>query len=383
MEGIDRRAVFMRRALALAENGLYSAAPNPRVGCVIVLGGAVVGEGWHRRTGELHAEALALSQTGKDLRGAEVFVSLEPCAHKGKVGKTPSCAAALARAKPAIVHIAALDANPLTAGGGVAILKQAGIRVRVLPRHSELARRAVLLNAGFYSRMIRKRPWLRIKLAASIDGKTALNDGTSKWLTAEDARADVHKLRARSCAILTGVGTAKKDDPLLTVRAISTPRMPLRILVDSSLRAPRHLRMFNDGNKTIIATCQKPPPKNKFGKNTEVISVPGENAKTDLAALLSFLAARGINEITAEAGRKLCGALLACGLVDELVVYTAGCVLGDSALPMFALPPMKRLAKAPRFNIKSLDMFAGGDVRAVYENTAAVSALIRGLPKVK
>lgn len=231
-----------------------------------------------------------------------------------------------------------------------------------------------MLNAGFYSRMIKNRPWLRIKTAASIDGKTALASGKSKWLTAKPARVDVHKWRARSCAILTGVGTAQKDNPLLTVRHLSVPRQPLRVLVDSSLRAPPHLQMFNDGGKTLIATCQKPPPKKKFGKNTEVVQLPGADDKTDLTALLSLLAARGINEVMVEAGRKLCGALFAAGVVDELVVYTAARVLGGDALPMFASSPPKTIAAAPRFDVRSVDVF-GDDIRVVYENPAAVASL--------
>ncbi|MGI9337147.1 MAG: bifunctional diaminohydroxyphosphoribosylaminopyrimidine deaminase/5-amino-6-(5-phosphoribosylamino)uracil reductase RibD [Gammaproteobacteria bacterium] len=366
---------MMRRALDLAENGYYSASPNPRVGCVIARDNIVIGEGWHKASGAAHAETIALQNAikyGGDLHNAEVFVNMEPCAH---VGKTPSCAAALARAKPAAVHIAALDPNPLTFGRGAAMLKKAGIAVRVLPPDDVLARRAVSLNAGFYSRMIRKLPWVRIKLAATIDGKTALANGKSKWLTAKAARDDVHRWRARSCAILTGVGTAEKDDPLLTVRAFSIPRQPLRVLVDSSLRAPPHLRMFNDGGKTLIATCQKPPPKKKYGKNTEVVQLPGADDKTDLAALLSLLAARGINEVMVEAGRKLCGAVFAAGFADELVVYTAARILGDDALPMFASPPPKSINAAPRFAVRSVDTFAPGDIRVVYENPAAIAAI--------
>ena len=363
----------MRRALDLAENGLYSASPNPRVGCVIARDNSVIGEGWHKTSGEPHAEVIALQNAvkrGGKLHNAEVFVSMEPCAH---IGKTPSCAVMLAKAKPAVVHIAALDANPLTCGRGVAILKDAGIKVRVLPPDDALCRRAIMLNAGFYSRMIKNRPWVRIKTAATIDGKTALANGKSKWLTAKPARADVHKWRARSCAILTGVGTAEKDNPLLTVRHLSSPRQPLRVLVDSSLRAPPKLRMFNDGGKTLIATCQKPPPKKKIGKNTEVVQLAGANDKTDLAALLALLSARGINEVMVEAGRKLCGAVFAAGFVDELVVYTAARVLGGDALPMFASPPPKTISAAPRFDIRSVDAFDGGDIRVVYENPAALA----------
>lgn len=372
----------MRRALALAENGLYSASPNPRVGCVIVRDNAVIGEGWHKTSGAAHAEVVAMQSAaryGGDLHNAEVFVNLEPCA---SVGKTPSCAAALAKVKPAVVHIAALDANPLTFGRGAAMLKAAGVNVRVLPPDDELAKQAIMLNAGFYSRMIKSRPWVRVKVAATIDGKTALANGKSKWLTTADARNDAHKWRARSCAILTGVGTAEKDDPLLTVRGFSVPRQPLRVLVDSSLRAPPRLRMFNDGGKTLIATCRQPPPQKRYGNNTEVVRLPGADDKTDLAALLAMLAGRGINEVMVEAGRKLCGAIVAAGFADELVVYTAARILGGDALPMFALPQPPRINAAPRFVVCAVDALPGGDIRVVYQNPAAAAELMRGLPPV-
>ena len=367
---------MINRALDLAENGLYTAAPNPRVGCVIARDGVVVGEGWHRRAGEAHAETIALSQTNGDLQGAEVFVSLEPCAHQGR---TPSCAETLAKAKPKTVTVATLDPNPLTAGKGLEILKSAGVKVAVCDVGGGEARRAIKLNAGFFSRMIQKRPWVRIKTAASLDGKTALAGGESQWLTGESARAEVHKLRARSCAVLTGVGTAEKDDPQLTVRAVSVLRQPLRVLVDSSLRAPPTLKMFNDGGKTLIATCEKNRANKNFGANAEVVRAPGKDGKTDLPALLAALAEREINEVTIEAGRKLCGAFLAEGLVDELVVYIAPLVLGDDALPMFATPPPPKLAAAARWTTDDVKVFAPGDVRVVYTNPESAAALARAL----
>ena len=367
---------MINRALDLAENGLYTAAPNPRVGCVIARDGVVIGEGWHRRAGEAHAETIALSQTNGDLQGADVFVSLEPCAHQGR---TPSCAETLAKAKPKMVTVATLDPNPLTAGKGLEILKSAGVKVAVCDAGGGEARRAIKLNAGFFSRMIQKRPWVRIKTAASLDGKTALAGGESQWLTGESARAEVHKLRARSCAVLTGVGTAEKDDPQLTVRAVSVLRQPLRVLVDSSLRAPPTLKMFNDGGKTLIATCEKNRANKNFGANAEVVRAPGKDGKTDLPSLLAALAEREINEVTIEAGRKLCGAFLAEGLVDELVVYIAPLVLGDDALPMFAMPPPPKLADAARWTTDDVKVFAPGDVRVVYTNPDSAAALARAL----
>ncbi len=366
---------LMRRALDLAENGMYSASPNPRVGCVFARGGIVFAEGWHERAGGAHAEAVALAQTNGDLRGADVFVNLEPCAHEGK---TPSCAKMLARARPQTVAIAALDPNPQTAGKGAQILRHAGIAVTVLNPKSEIAKRAFRLNIGFYSRMIRKRPWLRLKIAASLDGKTALANGKSKWLTSLSARRDAHRWRARSCAILTGVGTAEKDNPLLTVRHITVSRQPLRVLVDSALRASPRLQMFS-GGAVLIATAAAAPKKNTFGKETKITSLPDKTGKTNLHSLLRLLAEMEINEVTVEAGRKLCGAFWSEGLVDEIVAYTAPRVLGDGALPMFAAPPPKDLRKAPGWKAGSAKVFPEGDVVVVYEKKGAENFFV--LPK--
>ncbi|MHB8167892.1 MAG: bifunctional diaminohydroxyphosphoribosylaminopyrimidine deaminase/5-amino-6-(5-phosphoribosylamino)uracil reductase RibD, partial [Sulfuricella sp.] len=220
---------YMAQALRLAEKGLYTTTPNPRVGCVIVRDGKVVGSGWHQRAGEPHAEIHALTQAGELARGATVYVTLEPCSHHGR---TPPCAEALIQAGVGRVVVAMVDPNPQVAGEGLTQLQQAGIRTDI----GLLEEEAHQLNLGFVSRMTCGRPWLRLKIAASLDGKTALNNGVSQWITGADARRDAHRLRARSCAVLTGIGTVLADDPMLNVREVETPRQPLRVVVDSGLR---------------------------------------------------------------------------------------------------------------------------------------------------
>ena len=349
---------FLARALQLAQNGLFTAAPNPRVGCVICRDNNILAEGWHARAGEPHAEANALAQLrqrGQSAEGADVYVTLSPCAHEGK---TPSCARALAAAKPARVLAALADPNP-QAAGGLQALAAAGIDARLAPPNSAAALAAARLNAGFILRVTQNRPFLRLKIAATLDGKTALSSGLSQWISGEESRADAHFLRARSCAVITGVGTALADNPRLTARHVVTTRQPLRVLVDSKLRAPQNLNLFADGGKTLVACARKPPPN--YWAETVCV---GAGSKTDLPALMRALAQRGINEATAETGRKLGGALLAAGLVDEIVLYVAPVAFGGGKDALsFASPPTPQ--DAPRFVLASAARL-GDDMRLEY-----------------
>ena len=356
MNSTDER--LLSRALDLAENGLYTTTPNPRVGCVLVRDGRIVAEGWHRRAGEAHAEALALRNVNGDARGASAYVTLEPCAH---IGKTPSCAEALARARPARVVVALPEPNP-QAAGGAAILRAAGVQVEFAAPESAVRRRATAQNVGFLSRMTRGRPWVRLKIAATLDGKTALDSGLSRWISNEESRRDAHRLRARSCAILTGVGTATTDNPRLTVRHVSTARQPLRVLVDSSFRAAPSLALFEGGNLLVAAAA--PPPD---GYPAETATLANAAGKVDLSALMILLARREINEVTVEAGRKLNGALLAAGLADEIVLYLAPRAFGGGK-DMLAFPPPytpPTPADAPLFSTAEVRRF-GDDIKIVY-----------------
>lgn len=335
----------LRRALALARNGLLSAAPNPRVGCVIRRDGQTIGEGWHRRAGEAHAEIAAMQAAGCDpcasgaLRGASVYVSMEPCAH---TGRTASCARALAEAQPDFVAAAMPDPDPRTAGRGFEILCKSGIQVRCAASGSDIFKNALDLNLGFVSQATRNRPWLRLKIAATIDGKTA-----------------------RSCAIITGIGTALADNPQLTARNVIAPRQPLRVLVDRDLRANPKMQMLAGG--ALIATaCSDSAGKQKnFPDKVEILSLPGKSGKVDLEELLVQLAARGVNEATTEAGRRLCGAFAALGLADEIVLYQAPSAFG-SGFGMLEMPPPASPQEAMQFKLMSVAPI-GSDLKIVYE----------------
>jgi diaminohydroxyphosphoribosylaminopyrimidine deaminase/5-amino-6-(5-phosphoribosylamino)uracil reductase len=328
---------FMARALRLAEHGLFSTAPNPRVGCVIVKDGLVVGEGWHHRAGEAHAEINALQAAGEAAGGATAYVTLEPCSHHGR---TPPCAEALIAARVGRVVAAMQDPNPQVAGEGLAQIRQAGIRVEC----GLLASEAQELNIGFVARMTRGRPWLRMKMAASLDGKTALQNGVSQWITGPAARQDGHRWRARACAILTGIGTVRDDDPQLNVRDVDTSRQPLKVVVDSRLELSLDAQVLRDGNVLVAAAVDdaaKVAALRQLG--ADVVLLPGPGDKVDLPALMVELGRRGINEVHAEAGFKLNGSLLQAGLVDELLLYLAPCLIGDAARGMFNLPPLESL----------------------------------------
>jgi len=321
----------MTRACELALLGLNTTTPNPRVGCVIVnASGDLIAEGWHRKAGGVHAEVDALQQAGADTRGASVYVTLEPCNHQGRTGP---CTEALIAAGVSEVIYGMEDPNPLVSGRGLARLRAAGITVRG-PVLEEQVR---ALNPGFIRRMTSERPWVRCKMAMSLDGRTAMASGESFWITGEAARADVQHWRARSCAIVTGIGTVLHDDPALTVRDPALgedPRQPLRVVVDSRLRLPPEARLLRMAGDTIVATCAL----NRPHLGAEIWGMPSVAGAVDLDALVHKLAKRGCNEVLVEAGPGLSGTFLRAGLVDELIIYMAPKLLGSSARPLFDLP---------------------------------------------
>jgi len=349
---------MMARALQLAEHGLWTTSPNPRVGCVLVRAGEIVGEGWHEKAGEPHAEVHALRAAGERARGATAYVTLEPCSHHGR---TPPCAEALIAAGVSRVVAAMEDPNPLVAGRGLTLLQAAGIETASGLLESE----ARELNIGFVSRMTRGRPWLRLKAAASLDGKTALNNGVSQWITGPDARRDGHRWRARACAVLTGVGTVRDDDPGLNVRDVDTPRQPLRVVVDSRLETPPTAKILAGGGTLIFAAVDDAERAARLrAAGAEIVFLPNPRGKVDLAALLQELGRRGINEVHAEAGSKLNGSLLREGLVDEFVFYLAPCLIGDDAAGLFSLPALTTLADKQALKILDLRQI-GADIRLI------------------
>ena len=358
---------FMARALALAERGLYTTTPNPRVGCVVVKDGSIVGEGWHARSGEAHAEQAALDDArskGQDVRGATLYVTLEPC---NRHGRTPPCVDAVIGAGIGRVVAAMLDPNPAQANGA-ARLRDAGVVVDVGLMETE----ATELNVGFVSRMTRGVPWVRSKIAASLDGRTALMNGDSRWITGPDARADGHAWRARACAIVTGVGTVLRDDPALTVREVATPRQPLRVVVDRDADTPVDARVFADGNALVVTAGSR---NDRWPAGVETLALPNAEGRVDLVALLRELARRGVNEVHVEAGAKLNGALITGGLVDELVVYLAPAVIGDPARGMFeCAAPLDSLAARVNLDWMSVDRF-GADLRIVARVRRSAAAI--------
>jgi diaminohydroxyphosphoribosylaminopyrimidine deaminase / 5-amino-6-(5-phosphoribosylamino)uracil reductase len=349
---------MMARALQLAELGLWTTSPNPRVGCVLVRDGEIVGEGWHEKAGEPHAEVHALRAAGDKARGATAYVTLEPCSHHGR---TPPCAEALIAAGLSRVVAAMVDPNPLVAGRGLALLQAGGIETA----SGLLENEARELNIGFVSRMTRGRPWLRLKAAASLDGKTALNNGVSQWITGSDARRDGHAWRARACAILTGIGTVRDDDPQLLVRDVETSRQPLRVVVDSRFEIPLTARILQDGPVLVVGAienAEKIQMLRSAGNFVEILKNPA--GKVDLKALLELLAQRGINEVHAEAGFKLNGSLMREGLVDELLLYLAPCLIGHDASGLFNLPELTTLDDRRRLQIRDLRQ-VGEDIRLI------------------
>jgi diaminohydroxyphosphoribosylaminopyrimidine deaminase/5-amino-6-(5-phosphoribosylamino)uracil reductase len=356
MRGEDH--AFMARALRLAERGLCTTTPNPRVGCVVVRDGTVVGGGWHERAGEPHAEVHALRAAGERARGATVYVSLEPCSHQGR---TPPCVDALIKGGVTRVVVAMQDPNPRVAGTGLSQLRAAGIATECGVLEAE----ARDLNIGFVSRMTRGRPWVRMKIAASLDGKTALLNGKSQWITGPDARRDGHRLRARACAILTGFGTVRDDDPRLTVRDVETSRQPLRVVVDSRLETPLDAKVLEGGSVLVFAAiADRARIAALEQRGAAVIVLANAAHKVDLEAMLAELGRRELNEVHIEAGFKLNGSLLKAGVVDELVIYLAPCLLGDAARGLFDLPALGNLAQRRSLTIRDVRQ-VGDDLRIV------------------
>ncbi|HEV3009644.1 MAG TPA: bifunctional diaminohydroxyphosphoribosylaminopyrimidine deaminase/5-amino-6-(5-phosphoribosylamino)uracil reductase RibD [Burkholderiales bacterium] len=339
---------MMRRAIELAEKGLYTTTPNPRVGCVVTREEKIVGEGWHERAGGPHAEVVALGAAGSAAAGATVYVSLEPCNHQGR---TAPCVKKIIECKVKRVVAAMRDPNPKALEGGQA-LEAAGIRFA----HGLMEAEARELNIGFVSRMTRARPWVRLKVAATLDGRTALADGRSQWITGTEARRDGHRWRARACAILTGIGTVRADDPRLTVREVETPRQPLRVIVDSRLETPPTARIL--GGEKVLVFSGRPGTL----PNAEVVSLANENRKVDLPRMLEELARRGVNELHVEAGFRLNGSLVREGCVDEVLVYLNPSFLGDGAQGMLDLPAFESLEKRPRLKILAVERL-GEDLR--------------------
>ena len=341
---------MMRRALSLAERGLFTTTPNPRVGCVIARDGKIVGEGWHEKAGGPHAEVRALE--GIDAVGATVYVTLEPCNHQGR---TPPCVDALLKAKVSRVIAAMRDPSADASGGGER-LAAAGIRFE----HGLLEEEARELNIGFLSRVTRRRPWVRMKIAATLDGRTALEDGRSQWITGAEARRDGHRWRARACAILTGIGTVRADDPQLTVREVDTPRQPLRVVVDSRLEMAPSARVL-----PALVFAGKAGTLAK----AEVVALPNAAGKVDLPRMLEALADRGVNELHVEAGFRLNGSLVREACVDEFLLYLNPSFLGDAAQGMLDLPAPGSLDARLKLRVVSFDRL-GDDLRLLARSAA-------------
>jgi len=340
---------MMARALALGAKGLYTTTPNPRVGCVLTRGEAIVGEGWHEKAGGPHAEVAAIGQAGAQAAGATLYVNLEPCSHDGR---TPPCIDLIQENKISRVIAAMLDPNPKAAHGG-AQLAAGGIGFE----HGLMEAEAKELNIGFVSRMTRNRPWVRMKIAATLDGRTALADGRSQWITGAEARQDGHRWRARACAVLTGIGTVKADDPRLTVRDVETPRPPLRVVVDSRLEISDKARVLEGGGALIFCAVDA-----KKELKAEIQRIPNAQGKVELPRMLEELARRGVNELHVEAGFRLNGSLVREGCVDEFLIYLNPSFLGGEAQGMLALSGITSLDQKIKMKISSMDRI-GDDIR--------------------
>ncbi|MCE8034208.1 bifunctional diaminohydroxyphosphoribosylaminopyrimidine deaminase/5-amino-6-(5-phosphoribosylamino)uracil reductase RibD [Halomonas sp. MCCC 1A11057] len=358
-------AAWMARALQLARRGLYTTHPNPRVGCVLVKNHRLIGEGWHVRAGEPHAEIHALRRAGEAARRATAYVTLEPCSHHGRTGP---CAVALIEAGIQRVVVAVQDPNPEVAGRGIAMLREAGIEVEV----GLLEEEARKLNAGFISRMTRQRPFVRLKMAMSLDGRTAMQSGESQWITGPHAREDVQRLRASASAVMTGVDSIIFDNSRLTVRASQlglddaeaiAARQPLRVVVDTQLRLPQAAACLREPGRTLVATVPGHEPQRRTrleAAGAEVVVLrAGDDGRVDLSALMRYLAEQElVNEVLLETGATLAGAMLDAGLVDEMQLFVAPTLLGGEARPLFALPGLTRMAQQRPLEI--LDIRAVG-----------------------
>lgn len=358
---------YMARAIRLAEQGLYTTHPNPRVGCVLVRDGAIVGEGFHRRAGEPHAERHALAAAGERAHGATAYVTLEPCCHHGR---TPPCSDGLIEAGVARVVVAMTDPNPRVAGQGIAQLRAAGIQVD----QGVLEAQAQALNPGFVARMTRGRPFVRCKLAMSLDGRTAMASGESKWITSEAARRDVQRLRARSDAIVTGIGTVRADDPSMNVRLEVTELpgvgtedyrlQPLRVVLDPELEMSPGSRMLTLPGNTLVVTASDDAARHQAleAAGAEVIRLPRHGLGIDLEQLMQTLAQRGINEVLIESGPTLAGAAVAAGVVDELTIYAAPVLMGSDARGLLNLPALTEMKDRIALEVMDLRM-VGSDLR--------------------
>lgn len=345
---------FMALALRLARKGLYTTDPNPRVGCVIAGGDRIVGQGWHERAGGAHAEIAALNDAAEPVRGMTAYVTLEPCAHHGR---TPPCADALIEAEIARVVVPTEDPHDRVDGGGLRRLREAGVIVEV----GLMASQAESLNAGFLKRTRTGRPWLRVKSAVSLDGRTALKNGDSKWITGEASRQDVQRWRARSSAILTGIGTVLADDPAMTARIDGPVHQPLRVVADSHWRTPPESRILADpGTVLLIGAGQC--PSGKYLDGVQCLEMPAKEGGVDLGALMDELGRREMNEVQVEAGSRLCGSLLRQGLVDEVLLYIAPVMLGDGGPGPFAFGPLESMTNRSHFRVLETTQL-GDDLR--------------------
>ncbi len=361
---------MMARALQLAALGRYTARPNPMVGCVLARGETIVGEGWHRKTGSHHAEVNALAKAGRAARGATAYVTLEPCSH---YGRTPPCADALVKAGVRRVVCATKDPNPRVAGQGMARLEAAGIPCQ----SGLLAAEAERLNRGFFSRMRKQRPFVTCKMAMSVDGRTAMATGESKWITSAEARQDVQRLRARHGAIVTGTGTLKADDPSLNVRFddwleqqpgfnLKDFEQPLRILLDTRQKAPLKNRLFTAPGKAWWVVDADSWGKVALPKDVEQVPIACSDRHIDLQALVARLAEAGVNELLVEAGPLLAGSFFRANLIDELVVYMAPKLMGSSAQGLLHMPEISTMAKAKPLELQDIRM-VGNDIRLTYQ----------------
>lgn len=349
---------FMSQALQLAEKGLFTTSPNPRVGCVIVRNGAIVGSGWHERAGQPHAEINALTMAGDAACDATAYITLEPCSH---YGRTPPCVEALIKAGITRAVIAMEDPNPQVFGTGCARMRQAGISVET----GLLQAQALALNVGFVKRMQQRKPWLRLKIAASLDGKTALSNGRSQWITGEAARRDGHRWRARACGVMTGIGTILSDNARLSVRDIPTTRQPKKIIVDSRLSIPLDAHVLQGQDTFIFTACGDNSSKIAAlrKKGAQVIVLQNfDRHHVDLPSMMEALAGLELNEVLVEAGSRLNGTLLSTGLADELIIYFAPSLLGSSAQAMFQLPELDSLAQKIPLKVEDIRMI-GKDIR--------------------
>jgi len=362
---------LMQRVLDLAIQGQTTTQPNPMVGCVIVNDGEIVGEGYHHAAGDLHAEREALKQAGEKARGATVYVNLEPCCHQGR---TPPCTDGLIDAGVSRVVAAMGDPNPLVEGGGFELLNGAGIDVQ----SSVLKEQAIWLNRGFVSRMALQKPWVVLKSAATLDGRTAAHDGESKWITGAAARADVQTLRSQTSAIITGIGTVLADDPEMNVRLDNTQRQPLRVLLDGALQVPLEARIIGSDEKLVIFTLSEDHTKiaELIEAGAEVIQQTAKQGQTrlDLDEVVKELAKWQCNEIFIEAGQTLSGAFLESGLVDELALFYAGSLLGDKGKSMFAFDAPLPFANRVEFTVKNVAM-VGDDIRVNAVNQTSLARL--------